>query len=110
MRDAAPAGGDVEIVWKGVPAGLMQADAAPIKLCADAFESVLGVRPLLVRSGGTLPIVPALAEKGIQTVITGFGTPESSVHSPNEKMLYRYFEQGIDVAAAVYTELGALTD
>jgi acetylornithine deacetylase/succinyl-diaminopimelate desuccinylase-like protein len=108
MREAAPAGAEVEIVWKGVPAGLMRADAAPIKLCADAFEQVLGVRPLLVRSGGTLPIVPALAAKGIQTVITGFGTPESSVHSPNEKMLYRYFDQGIDVAAAVYTELGKL--
>jgi acetylornithine deacetylase/succinyl-diaminopimelate desuccinylase-like protein len=108
MRDAASAGADVEIVWKGVPAGLMRPDAAPIKLCADAFEQVLGVRPLLVRSGGTLPIVPALADKGIQTVITGFGTPESSVHSPNERMLYRYFEQGIDVAAAVYTELGKL--
>ena len=108
MRDAAPAGADVDITWKGVPAGLMRPDAAPIKLCADAFESVLGVRPLLVRSGGTLPIVPALAAKGIQTVITGFGTPESSVHSPNEKMLYRYFDQGIEVAAAVYTELGKL--
>ena len=109
MRDAAPAGADVEVVWKGVPAGLMRPDAAPIKLCADAFEQVLGVRPLLVRSGGTLPIVPALAAKGIQTVITGFGTPESNVHSPNERMLYRYFDQGIDTAAAVYTELGKLT-
>jgi len=108
MRDAAPAGADVEIVWKGVPAGLMRPDAPPIQLCADAFEQVLGVRPLLVRSGGTLPIVPALEAKGIPTIITGFGLPESSVHSPNEKFLYRYFDQGIDTAAAVYTALGKL--
>ena len=58
--------------------------------------------------GGTLPIVPALEKKGIPTIITGFGTPESNVHSPNEKMLYRYFEQGIDTTAALYTELGQL--
>jgi acetylornithine deacetylase/succinyl-diaminopimelate desuccinylase-like protein len=70
---------------------------------------VLGVRPLLVRSGGTLPIVPALEAKGIPTIITGFGLPESNVHSPNEKFLYRYFEQGIDTAAAVYTRLGELS-
>jgi acetylornithine deacetylase/succinyl-diaminopimelate desuccinylase-like protein len=108
MRDAAPAGADVEIAWKGVPAGLMRPDEPAIQLGADAFEHVLGVRPLLVRSGGTLPIVPALEAKGIPTVLTGFGTPESSVHSPNEKFLYRYFDEGIDTAAALYTELGKL--
>jgi acetylornithine deacetylase/succinyl-diaminopimelate desuccinylase-like protein len=108
MRDAAPAGADVEIVWSGVPAGLMRPDAPPIQLAADAFEQVLGVRPLLVRSGGTLPIVPALEAKGIPTIISGFGLPESNVHSPNEKFLYRYFDQGIDTAAALYTELGRL--
>jgi acetylornithine deacetylase/succinyl-diaminopimelate desuccinylase-like protein len=109
MRDAAPAGADVEIVWSGVPAGLMRPDAPAIQLGAEAFEQVLGVRPLLVRSGGTLPIVPALEAKGIPTIITGFGLPESNVHSPNEKFLYRYFEQGIDTAAAVYTRLGELS-
>jgi acetylornithine deacetylase/succinyl-diaminopimelate desuccinylase-like protein len=108
MREAAPAGADVEIVWKGVPAGLMRSDAPAIQLGADAFEQVLGVRPLLVRTGGTLPIVPALEAKGIPTIITGFGLPESNVHSPNEKFLYRYFEQGIDTAAAVYTALARL--
>ena len=108
MRDAAPAGAEVEIVWKGVPAGLMRPDAPAIQLGADAFEEVLGVRPLLVRTGGTLPIVPALADKGIPTIITGFGLPESNVHSPNEKFLLRYFDQGIDTAAAVYTKLGGL--
>ena len=108
MRDAAPAGADVEIEWKGVPAGLMRPDAPAIQHGLDAFEQVLGVRPLLVRSGGTLPIVPALEAKGIPTIITGFGTPESNVHSPNERILYRYFDQGIDTAAALYTELGKL--
>jgi hypothetical protein len=26
------------------------------------------------------------------------------VHSPNEKFLVRYFEQGVDTAAAMYTD------
>jgi acetylornithine deacetylase/succinyl-diaminopimelate desuccinylase-like protein len=86
----------------------MRPDAAPIQHGIAAFEQVLGVRPLLVRSGGTLPIVPALEKKGIPTIITGFGTPESNVHSPNERILYRYLDQGVDTAAALYTELGKL--
>ena len=108
MRDAAPAGADVEIEWKGVSAGLMRPDSGPIQRGLEAFEQVLGVRPLLVRSGGTLPIVPALEAKGIPTIITGFGTPESNVHSPNERILYRYLDEGVDTAAALYTELGKL--
>jgi acetylornithine deacetylase/succinyl-diaminopimelate desuccinylase-like protein len=108
MRDAAAEGAELDIKWAGVPAGLMRPDAPAIQLGADAFEEVLGVRPLLVRSGGTLPIVPALADAGIPTIITGFGLPESNVHSPNEKFLVRYFGQGIDTAAAVFTKLGEL--
>jgi di/tripeptidase len=52
--------------------------------------------------------MPALAEKGIPTILTGFGLPESNVHSPNERFLVRYFEQGVDTAAALYGALGEL--
>src|SRR5437899_2696001 len=76
--------------------------------CLQAFEQVLGVKPLLVRTGGTLPIVPALADKGIPTVLTGFALPESNVHSPNERFLVRYFASGVDTAAALYTKFGEL--
>ena len=103
MRDAPP-GAEVDIKWSGVPPGLMHPDSPAIQLGLKAFERVLGVKPLLVRSGGTLPIVPALADRGIATVLTGFALPESNVHSPNEKFLVRYFEQGVDTAAALYTE------
>ena len=72
----------------------MRPDSPAIQLGLEAFEQVLGVQPLLVRAGGTLPIVPALADKGIPTVLTGFGLPESNVHSPNERFLVRYFEAG----------------
>ncbi|HVA30662.1 MAG TPA: M20/M25/M40 family metallo-hydrolase [Gaiellaceae bacterium] len=108
VRDAAPAGSDVDVQWKGTPASLFLPDTPAIKLGLDAFEHVLGVRPLLVRSGGTLPIMPALADKGIATILTGFGLPESNVHSPNERFLARYFEQGVDTAAELYTRLGEL--
>jgi len=108
MREAAPTGAQVDIAWDGAPPGRMNPDSPVIKLGQDAFEQVLGIRPLLLRSGGTLPIMPALEQKGIPTVLSGFGLPESHVHSPNERFLVRYFEQGIDTAAALYTAFGEL--
>jgi acetylornithine deacetylase/succinyl-diaminopimelate desuccinylase-like protein len=108
MRDAAPDGAEVEIAWEGAPPGLMRPDSPAVQLGLEAFEQVLGVRPLLVRAGGTLPIVPALADKGIPTVLTGFGLPESNVHSPNERFLVRYFDAGVNTAAALYTKFGEL--
>jgi acetylornithine deacetylase/succinyl-diaminopimelate desuccinylase-like protein len=108
VRDAAPDGAHVDIKWEGVPAGLVKPDEPAIQLGLRAFEKALGVRPLLVRSGGTLPIMPALADRGIATVLTGFGLPESNVHSPNEKFLVRYFEAGVNTAAELYTAFGEL--
>jgi acetylornithine deacetylase/succinyl-diaminopimelate desuccinylase-like protein len=108
LREAAPAGADVDIAWAGAPPGLVRPDAPAVQLAADAFERALGVRPLLVRSGGTLPIVPALVKKGIPTIITGFALPESNIHSPNERMLVRYFEQGVATACELYRAFAEL--
>ena len=69
---------------------------------------MLGVRPALIRSGGTLPIVPALADKGIPTIITGFSLPDANIHSPNERLLAEYVPLGIATAKALFEELSAL--
>ena len=103
LRDAAPDGADVDIEWDATQPGLVRADSPAVQLGLDAFERTLGVRPSLTRAGGTLPIMPALADAGIPTVLTGFALPESNVHSPNEKFLVRYFESGVDTAAELYT-------
>ena len=108
LRDAAPAGADLDIQWKGTPPGRVSPESPVIQLAIDAFERTTGVRPLLTRAGGTLPIVPALENAGIPTVLSGFGLPESNVHSPNERYLVRYFETGVETAAALYTAYGEL--
>jgi acetylornithine deacetylase/succinyl-diaminopimelate desuccinylase-like protein len=74
-----------------------------IQLGLDAFERAVGRRPILVRSGGTLPIVPALAAKGIDTVVSGFALPESNVHSPNERLRVADFDRSVAAAQALYT-------
>jgi acetylornithine deacetylase/succinyl-diaminopimelate desuccinylase-like protein len=103
LREAAPDGAEVEVSrLSSARPGLVDPDSPAVKLAADAFERALGTRPLLVRSGGTLPIVPALADKGIPTILTGFALPESNIHSPNENVRTEYFERGAKAAEELY--------
>lgn len=109
LREAAPEGAELEITrLSSSPSGLVDPDSQVVQLGLDAFERVVGRRPLLVRSGGTLPIVPALADKGIPTIVTGFALPDSNIHSPNENLLADYLPLGVKAAAELYTAFAAL--
>jgi acetylornithine deacetylase/succinyl-diaminopimelate desuccinylase-like protein len=109
LREAAPDGADVQVeLWSSSPPGLVPPDAKAVQLGLDAFERALGRRPALIRSGGTLPIVPALTDKSIPTVITGFGLPDSQVHSPNERLVAEYVPLGIKSARELYLAFAAL--
>ena len=59
-------------------------------------------------TGGTLPIVPALADKGIPTILTGFSLPGANVHSPNERLLARYIPLGVAAARETLLAFKAL--
>jgi acetylornithine deacetylase/succinyl-diaminopimelate desuccinylase-like protein len=99
LREAVPAEAELEVErWSSSPAGLVPPESAAVKLAQDAFERALGRRPLLLRSGGTLPIVPALVDKGIPTILSGFDVPEGNIHSPNERLLLRYVPLGVAAA------------
>jgi acetylornithine deacetylase/succinyl-diaminopimelate desuccinylase-like protein len=89
MREAVPSQADLEVERRS---------SSPAGLALDAFERALGRRPLLLRSGGTLPIVPALVDKGIPTILSGFDVPEGNIHSPNERLLLRYVPLGVAAA------------
>ena len=88
--------------------GIVDPDSRAIALGLDAFERALGVRPLLTRTGGTLPIVSALSDLGIPAIITGFSLPDANIHSPNERLLVENVELGITAARALFQEFAAL--
>jgi acetylornithine deacetylase/succinyl-diaminopimelate desuccinylase-like protein len=109
LREALPDGAELEAeLWSWSEPGLVPADAPAIQLGLDAFERVLGVRPLLIRSGGTLPIVPALGKRGIPAILTGFALPDSNIHSPNERLLVEYVPLGVAAARELFGELAKL--
>ncbi len=109
LREAAPPGCELEVErWALNPPGLVDPDAPAVRLGLDAFERALGVRPLLVRIGGTLPIVPALASRGIPTILSGFDVPEGNVHAPNERLLARHVPLGVSAARETLLALAGL--
>lgn len=111
LRSAAPDGAELDLArWGSSPAGLVPPDSRAIELASGAFERALGRRPLLARSGGTLPIVPALAARGIPAILTGFDVPGGNIHSPDERLLARYVPLGISAARELLTALGRLRD
>lgn len=109
LREAAPPGAEIELeLLSSAPPGIVSPHDPALQLARDAFERVLGVRPALIRSGGTLPIVSALADRGIAAIITGFSLPDANIHSPNERLLVEYVSLGIAAARALFEEFAAL--
>src|SRR3954468_18768231 len=84
MRDAAPEGAEVEVSGHIAEPAQFDPESPPLKLAREAFERATGTPPALVRSGGTIPILAAFAERGIQTIVSGFALPEDQIHAPNE--------------------------
>jgi acetylornithine deacetylase/succinyl-diaminopimelate desuccinylase-like protein len=108
LREAMPEGAELEVRHAGSPPALIRSDEPAVQLGLDAFERALGVRPLLIRSGGSIPIVPALAERGTPTILTGFSLPESNIHSPNERLPVEHFPLGLSAARELFASLGKL--
>ena len=76
LREAAPEGATVDVdLWSTGEPGYVDPASPAVQLALDAFEHVLGTRPILTRSGGSIPIVAALAERGVPAIVTGFTRP-----------------------------------
>jgi acetylornithine deacetylase/succinyl-diaminopimelate desuccinylase-like protein len=109
LLEAVPPGAAVELtLTASSPPGLVDPGSRVVRLGLDAFEHVLGVRPLLVRGGGTLPIVPALVANGIPTRLTGFDLPEGNAHAPNERISLELVELGEASARELFRRLAQL--
>ncbi len=109
LGDATPEGAELDVhKFASADPALVAPDSAAIQLGIKAFERALGSRPALIRTGGTLPVAAAFAERGIATVITGFSLPDANIHSPNERMRVDYFPLGISAAKALFEEFAAL--
>ncbi len=74
-----------------------------------AYETTFGIKPIPVRSGGSIPII-SLFEKvlGIKSILMGFGLESDAIHSPNENYPLAQFFRGIETIPHFYKNYAQL--
>lgn len=109
VRRVAPPGVTVEVAdLHGAQPTLLDTRGPAVEAAMDALETVWGARPVLVREGGSIPIVSTFAEVlGVPVLMMGFGLPDDGLHSPNERFKIENFYQGIRSVAVFLDRLAA---
>jgi acetylornithine deacetylase/succinyl-diaminopimelate desuccinylase-like protein len=110
LRQRCPLGASIQIVCQShTPAVLVPMQSPAMELAAEAVQIGFGVRPALIRGGGSIPVVALIKSiLGIDTLLVGFGLPDDRVHSPNEKFDLDALHSGTRTAAALYERLARL--
>ncbi len=70
-------------------------DSKYLQAASTAIEKATGKRPVLIKSGGSIPVAGSLkAIAGLDTIFMGFGLNDDRVHSPNEKFELECYRMG----------------
>lgn len=78
-------------------------DNPGFRAASRAYETTFGVRPVPVRSGGSIPIISTFEQiLGIKTILMGFGLESDVIHSPNENYPLFNFYRGIETIPYFY--------
>ena len=72
-----------------------------------ALEEVYGMRPLIVRMGGTVPMAEYFQRlAGLSTVYFSFSTGDEDFHAPNEFFRVHRLREGLAAWARLWERLG----
>lgn len=94
-------------------AGAMLADAtSPFTAAADAaVQAAFGVAPVMIREGGSIPILARFQEVlRCDVLLLGWGQNDDAAHSPNEKFSLDDFHRGIHASAALWQAIATSED
>ncbi|MBK9123600.1 MAG: dipeptidase [Chloroflexi bacterium] len=87
---------------------VVAADNPAMRIAMDAYEKGFGVRPILMRKGGSLPILSTFASVlDVPIILAGYGLPSDRVHGPNERFYLECLRKGIRTAIHLYEGLSA---
>jgi acetylornithine deacetylase/succinyl-diaminopimelate desuccinylase-like protein len=83
-------------ILAAAPAALVDRRHPALRAAAFAYRKAFRVSPVLLRSGGTIPVTDTFQRVlGVPTVLMGFALPEDRIHAPNEKFHLPNFCRGI---------------
>jgi acetylornithine deacetylase/succinyl-diaminopimelate desuccinylase-like protein len=90
----------------GAEAYLVPPTSAQAQAALRALEKAFGCKPILMREGGSIPIVNEFKKiLGADSLLLGLGLPDDNAHSPNEKFNLDCFAKGQAMSAHLWQEL-----
>ncbi len=85
---------------------LVSPASAHAQAALRALEAAFGARPILVREGGSIPIVNSFKKiLKADALLLGLALPDDNAHSPNEKFDLDCFAKGQVMSAHLWREL-----
>ena len=79
-----------------------------LRIARSAMARACGREPVLLRSGGSIPVLAAFDQRGIPVILSGFGLPQDNFHAPDESYALASLDLGRRAARALYEDLAAL--
>ena len=84
-------------------------DSPYMTAAARAIEQGFGQSPVLIREGGSIPVVTTFHQSlGVDALLLGWGLDDDNTHSPNEKFCLADFHRGIKASAYLWQELSQI--
>ncbi len=85
---------------------LVSPQSARAQAALRALEAAFGCPPVLLREGGSIPIVTDMKRiLGADSLLVGLALPDANAHSPNEKFNLDCFAKGQAMSAYLWQEL-----
>ena len=93
----------------GAPGMLADTSSRFMQAAKAAIGRAFGVEPVLIREGGSIPIVTRFQEVlNCDCLLLGWGLSDDNAHSPNEKFRVADYHRGIQASAILWEEIGKL--
>jgi acetylornithine deacetylase/succinyl-diaminopimelate desuccinylase-like protein len=109
LRAGLPAGAELALALDRAEPSRFDPAAAPLAIARRALARACGRDPVLLRSGGSLPVLAAFAERGVPCIVSGFALPEDGIHAVDESFSLQSLEYGRLAARALLEDLAELT-
>jgi acetylornithine deacetylase/succinyl-diaminopimelate desuccinylase-like protein len=108
VKARLPADVTAEFLSHGASAAIvLPTRSEALRRARRALEAEWGKPPVLIGSGGSIPIVGAFKrELGMDSLMVGFGLDDDAIHSPNEKYERTSFHKGARSWARILAALG----
>ena len=107
LRELCPCGVKLEFqTWHGCPPFAFDPDSRYMGAAKKAIAAAFGVDPVLIREGGSIPVVASFQRLlGLDTLLLGWGQDSDNLHGPNEHFHLADFHRGTRASARLWCEL-----